>query len=105
MALTNAEKQRRWRQHHAERRRAVARIASMLTRRSHSEGHVEEIAIGLRAILNKDAIAALRRALRPFRPPTKKETEARWREESSARRELWLAEHPDRTADEFEHLK
>ena len=42
MALTNAEKQRAWRQRHAERRRAVAQIASMLMRRSHTDGEMIE---------------------------------------------------------------
>jgi len=32
MALTNAEKQRRWRAAHTDRRRTVQRVASMLMR-------------------------------------------------------------------------
>jgi hypothetical protein len=46
MALTNAEKQARWRKRHADRRRDVARIATMLTRRRHPEGRTDEITIG-----------------------------------------------------------
>jgi hypothetical protein len=46
MALTNAEKQRRWRQHHAEHRRAVARIATMLMRRSHKTGRIIQAKLG-----------------------------------------------------------
>lgn len=46
MALTNAEKQARWRQHHVERRRAVARIATLLMRRSHTTGRRIEAKLG-----------------------------------------------------------
>jgi hypothetical protein len=46
MALTNAEKQARWRKRHADRRRDVARIATMLMRRRHPEGRTDEITLG-----------------------------------------------------------
>jgi hypothetical protein len=151
VALSNAEKQARWRERHAERRQTVARIASMLTRRSHTEGSTTEAKVGwntvtfddyfytlafrLADVLKTDrAIMQLRWALHvilwkrrharwhertarkiarkrsreqsiAIKPPTKKEEEARWREQSSARRELWLKEHPDRTGDEYEHLE
>jgi hypothetical protein len=35
-ALTGAEKQKRWRERHVEERRIAARVATMLTRRSHT---------------------------------------------------------------------
>jgi hypothetical protein len=50
MALTNAEKQRAWRQRHAERRRTVVRIATMLMRRSHKDGRTFETRFGWNAV-------------------------------------------------------
>jgi hypothetical protein len=46
MALTNAEKQARWRERHADQRRGVARIANLLMRRSRSEGRAIEAKLG-----------------------------------------------------------
>ena len=46
MVLTNAEKQRRWRQRHSDRRRAVARITTMLMRPSHTERSAIEAKVG-----------------------------------------------------------
>jgi hypothetical protein len=46
MALTNADKQRRWRAAHAGRRQSVARIATMLMRRSHTTGRTFELKVG-----------------------------------------------------------
>lgn len=46
MAMSNAEKQRRWRAAHADRRRDVQRIATMLTRRSHAVGRTIEAKVG-----------------------------------------------------------
>jgi len=45
-ALTNAEKQKRWRERHTEDRRKVARVAAMLMRRSHTEGHTTQFQVG-----------------------------------------------------------
>jgi hypothetical protein len=45
-ALTNAEKQKRWRERHAEDRRVVAHIAAMLMRRDHSYGQPRKAKIG-----------------------------------------------------------
>ena len=45
-ALTNAEKQKRWRERHTEDRRKVARVAAMLIRRSHTEGHTTQFQVG-----------------------------------------------------------
>ena len=44
MPLTNAEKQRRWRQRHADRRRTVARIATMLVRQHLTSDQIKELA-------------------------------------------------------------
>jgi hypothetical protein len=50
MALTNAEKQRRWRTTHAGRRRTAARITTMLMRRSHSDGRAIGAKIGWNSV-------------------------------------------------------
>jgi hypothetical protein len=46
VALTNIEKQARWRERHADRRHAVARIATMLTRQRFSDGITHEVQVG-----------------------------------------------------------
>ncbi len=46
MALSNAEKQARWRGRHADQRRDVARIANLLLRQSRSEGRAVETKVG-----------------------------------------------------------
>jgi hypothetical protein len=46
MALTNREKQKRWRERHSERRRNIARIAKLLMRRSHVFGKTLEVQLG-----------------------------------------------------------
>jgi hypothetical protein len=46
MALTNAEKQARWRKRHVERRRRAAKLVSLLMRRSHSTGYTIETKFG-----------------------------------------------------------
>jgi hypothetical protein len=48
MALTNAEKQARWREKHIRRRRDADRVATLLVRTNWPDGHVEEIAGALR---------------------------------------------------------
>jgi hypothetical protein len=50
VALTNAEKQARWRLRHADQRRRVARIATTLMRRSHSTGRAIETKVGWNAV-------------------------------------------------------
>jgi len=51
MPLTNAEKQRRWRTAHADRRRTAARITSMLMRRSHATGRTSETQYGWNTVM------------------------------------------------------
>jgi hypothetical protein len=47
MALTNAEKQRRWRAAHAKRRRSVARVAAMLSRNAFAERKTHPVRVGM----------------------------------------------------------
>jgi hypothetical protein len=92
MALTNAEKQARWREKHIGRRRDADRVATLLVRTNWPDGHVEEIAGALRAFFNTEAeIAALRRALKPM---TEKETNAMFAESSRQDRAAWRKAHP-----------
>src|SRR5262249_12864678 len=65
MALTNAEKQARWRERHAMKRHAVQRISKAILRRQWSDGAISELASALRSVLNTAGIVALRRALKP----------------------------------------
>jgi hypothetical protein len=68
MALTNAEKQARWRERHAMKRYAVQRISKAILRRQWSDDTIPELASALRSVLNTAGIVALRRALKPTTP-------------------------------------
>src|SRR5262245_65038591 len=83
MALTNAEKQARWRERHAMKRYAVQRISKAILRRQWNDDTIAELASALRQVLTTSSIAALRRALKP---ETMKEGLARQKE--ALRREL-----------------
>jgi len=98
MALSNSEKQQRWRERHIGRRRCVARIAAILLRRSWTDEHLKELGGELQFLMNGPAIAALRRALKP---PTSEEMAAMQKADEDATRKLWLQEHPGRTAREY----
>jgi hypothetical protein len=91
MAMTNAEKQARWREKHIQRRRYADRVATLLVRTNWPEGHVEEIAAALRDFFSTAGIAALRKALKPM---TEKETEAFFAGGYRRDRALWIKEHP-----------
>jgi hypothetical protein len=65
MALSNSEKQQRWRERHLARRRQVQRIAGLLLRRAWSDEHFKELGDLLQSMMSRDAIVALRRALKP----------------------------------------
>jgi hypothetical protein len=75
MALTNAEKQARWREKHIARRRNADRVATLLVRTKWPDGHVAEIAAALRPFFRPTEIAKLRRALKPV---TNQQMEAIW---------------------------
>ena len=88
MALTNAEKQARWRERHAMKRHAVQRISKAILRRQWSDGTIPEIASALRSVLNTAGIVALRRALKPTTP---KEMKAVHKEAFRQEQVEWLA--------------
>jgi hypothetical protein len=101
MALSNSEKQQRWRERHLARRRQVQRIAGLLLRRKWGDEHFKELGDLLQSLLSRDDVAALRRALRPR---TSAEMEAINRAAEVAVRELWLREHPGRTCADYDRL-
>jgi hypothetical protein len=117
MPLTNAEKQKRWRAAHGDRRRTVQRIATLLMRHSHPEGHTDEITVGwyttkvdayffkladliCDALGTDKEIRQLKNALAYYldrRQSSRREhnwRERRWREH-------WLRDHPHMTAKEY----
>jgi len=97
----NREAQARWRERHIYKRRMVQRIGNILLRKTLADEHYNELADAMRAFMPTSAIAKLRRALKPI---TDKENAANLREGEKAWRELWLREHPDRTAAEYRRL-
>jgi hypothetical protein len=101
MALSNREKQQRWREHHIHRRRIVQRIASLLLRQTLQAEHFEALGALLRSLMTQAAIADLRRALKPS---TKDEMEARDRADEVAWRDMWLREHSGRTKADYNWL-
>jgi hypothetical protein len=66
MALSNSEKQARWRERHIVKRRKAQRIFNLLVRNDLTQDHIDEIARLLRMMLNTRGIADLRRALKPI---------------------------------------
>jgi len=117
MALTNAEKQARWRTAHADRRRTLARITTLLMRRRHAEGRTDEITVGWYttkvdayffklAFLICDAletdkeIRQLKNALAYCLDRRRAAREA-----ECNLRKTWLKEHPRMTAHDFRRLR
>jgi hypothetical protein len=116
MALTNAEKQRRWRAAHADRRRKVQRIATLLMR-SRVTGRVHKVAVGwyetnidehffqladatIDVLGTEKAISQLKSALWYFLAQRQSARRNRnWHERSG--RERWLRDHPDKTVKDY----
>jgi hypothetical protein len=63
MALTNAEKQARWRERHIVKRRSAQRIVNLLVRRQLTDVHIEELAGLLYGLLSREDVRLLRRHL------------------------------------------
>jgi len=107
MALSNAEKQRRWRERHIKRRRDALRVASLLMRRNWPDGHVEAIARQLWVFFNADGIARLRRALKPITYKDRKAHNAaqwQWRQAAWTPQSWadWERDHPGKQFPEHE---
>jgi hypothetical protein len=96
MVLTNAEKQARWRERHTERRRHVARIASLLIRRVHTTGRAIEAKVGWNEVTFDEYFYTLAllicgvlktdRAIRQLRWALAKCLNDRWHSRDAARR-------------------
>jgi hypothetical protein len=66
-----------------------------------ADEHVEQVAGLLKTLLSKSGVRVLRRALKE---PTPKDMDAFMRESERRFRQLWLREHPGRTAAEYNRL-
>jgi hypothetical protein len=85
MALTNAERQARWRERHIMKRRDAQRIVNLLMRKHRTDDHIGEIAVLLSLFLNRQGGRTLRRRLRQL-------TESRFPDPPPPRRASRIAE-------------
>ena len=92
MALTNAEKQARWRERYAMKRYAVQRISKAILRRQWNDDTIAELASALRQVLTTSGIASGAQAGDDERGPGP-------REGGSPPR--WRREHPGKTAEDY----
>jgi hypothetical protein len=107
MVLTNAEKQARWRAAHAERRRNVQRIATILMRRRRTNKHISELAQRILMIIKLRSGKALQRELEDNLQEMTKRALHRARQVREERqwRDDWLAAHPDMTVKDYRRLR
>src|SRR5215472_3523973 len=101
MALSNAEKQARWRERHILKRRAALRIVNLLVRKHLADTHVEQIAALLNEFLNQHGVRSLRRALKPLTDEQIEQRNAAFREQLE---HDWLHGHPGMTAKDYRRL-
>jgi hypothetical protein len=98
MALTNTERQARWRERHIRERRLAQRLVNLLVRQHTDEKHIEEIAIILNQLLNRWGGRTLRRKLVDLtkaKPPEwGKRNLALEVELHATEREAWKHDHP-----------
>ena len=103
MALTNAERQLRWRERHIRKRRNASRLANLLMRVNFSDAQITEIAFILNGFFNRGAMRMLRRELRQASEPTESGVlsplEIRL---VMTERTAWEADHPGETYPEHE---
>jgi hypothetical protein len=107
MALSNAEKQARWRERHLAQRRNAQRIVNILVRKTLTDEHIEAVAVLLNTFLNRHGVWVLRRQLKALSEPSeqdKKQNVAHWREAVKHERDVWLREHPGKTAKDYRRL-
>jgi hypothetical protein len=107
MALTNAQKQARWRERHIERRRTAQRLANLLMRKYVSHGQIEDVAAILYSFFNREDLRTLRRELRRLgeKPNYDQYISASFAAEYAAaqnEREDWEREHPGQEYPELE---
>jgi len=108
MALSNAEKQRAWRERHIRKRRDAQRIAHLLVRQQWPDVHIAKIATLLNEFFSRHGMRELRRELRRLSEPTEKEKQAQveasaayWHQQEVWWQDAWLREHPGRTRTEY----
>lgn len=104
MALTNAEKQARWREKHIVHRRTAQRFVNLLVRQNQTDEHIVEMADLLATFFNREGIRTLRRRLREVSEPDEGVYRKQRKEHARHFREMWLAEHPGCTAKDFNKL-
>jgi hypothetical protein len=107
MALTNAQRQARYRERHIKNRRDAQRVANLLMLKQMTDEHVKAVAVLLTNFFNRAGIRTLRRELQRIADPgqkDKKEMLARQWEEEKAVRAAWKREHPGRTFAEYDRL-
>jgi hypothetical protein len=108
MALTNIEKQARWRERHADRRHAVARIATMLTRQRFSDGITHEIQLGWNTCTIDGYFVDLAKLIGAVLKTDKAIKQLRWalakclRDRKRVRE--WLRENPGMTEEDYQRL-
>jgi hypothetical protein len=107
MALSNAEKQARWRERHLAQRRNAQRIVNILVRKTLTDEHIEAVAVLLNTFLNRPGVRVLRRQLKALSEPSEqdmKQNAAHWREAVKHERDVWLREHPGKTAKDYRRM-
>ena len=99
--IRNRQAQARWRERHIAKRRRAQRIVNILVRKKWPEGTVKELARLLGQFLTRDSARTLRRELRAYKEPTRKEHRAR-----NARdlEQTWLRAHPGKTVKDYERV-
>jgi hypothetical protein len=108
MAMTNAEYQARWREKNIRERRAAQRLANLLVVKKLTRGHVEEAAGIVRWLLvtreNCRIFAKKFRKISERTPEFEKENAQCWADHENGVRDLWLRDHPGRSAAEYDRL-
>jgi hypothetical protein len=107
MALSNAEKQARWRKRHADRRRKVTRITGLLMRQRLTNEHIAELAQCILLVVKRRRGKALHRELSVALQfmTQMAEDHAKHVEQERCRRDDWLAAHPGMTVKDFRWLR
>jgi hypothetical protein len=103
VALTNTERQTRWREKHIVRRRTAQRIVNLLVRQSMTDEHVEQLAGLLATFFTREGNRILRRKLRQNEDKAAR-GDALWKQHLRTLKEQWLAEHPGCNAEDYDKL-
>jgi len=109
MALSNAEKQARWRERHIGKRRNAQRIVNLLVRKHLADEHVIALAELLNMFFNRDGVRILRRRLKELaeeRPGSAYDRAQNKKATDDERhvRDWWLREHPGKTVKDYRRV-